>query len=390
MKGSITKRGKDAWRIRFDVGHHPDGRRKVASVTVRGTRREAEAERRRRLGAVDEGTFVERSKLTVAEFVRQRVDHWHKTGRITLRTRERYDDLVDHQIARFLGEKVVQRLRTLDIEQWHVTLRNEGAASGGGLTTGTIRSAHGILKKALAEGVKHGLLTRNVCSGDDGEKAPKAKSSEVEIIEADHIADVVAKLRARAIYPKAIVSLFMGLRRGEVLALRLGSADFATKILKVREAVEQTRGEGLRLKPPKTAAGSRDLVMPDIVVEALSEVRRELLERHMALGLGRPTDKTLLFSRIFDGGLQSPSQYSGDWREAVLSLDLPDVSLHALRHTHASMLIDAGVDIVRISKRLGHADPAVTLRIYGHLFRKRDDVSADAINQALGSIGQRS
>jgi integrase len=74
----------------------------------------------------------------------------------------------------------------------------------------------------------------------------------------------------------------------------------------------------------------------------------------------------------------------------VLALDLPDVSLHALRHTHASMLIDAGVDIVRISKRPGHADPAVTLRIYGHLFRKRDDVSADAINQTLGSIGKRS
>jgi integrase len=390
LKGSITKRGRDTWRLRFDVGQHPDGRRKVASITVKGNRRQAEAERRKRLGSVDDGTYVERSKVTVAEFVRERVKHWHKAGKITLRTRERYDDLVDHQIVRFLGEKVVQRLSTLDIEQWHVTLHNEGAAHGGGLTAGTIRSAHGILKKALAEGVKHGLLTRNVCSGDDGEKAPKAKSSEVEIIDAKQIADVVAKLRGRSIFAKVVISLFTGLRRGEVLALRLGSVDFATKILKVREAVEQTRSEGLRLKPPKTAAGSRDLVMPDIVVEALGEVRRELLERHMALGLGRPTDKTLLFSRIFDGGLQSPSQYSSDWREAVLALGLPNVRLHSLRHTHASMLVDAGVDIVRISKRLGHKDAAVTLRIYGHLFRKRDDASADAINLALSSIGKPS
>jgi integrase len=73
----------------------------------------------------------------------------------------------------------------------------------------------------------------------------------------------------------------------------------------------------------------------------------------------------------------------------VLALRLPDVSLHALRHTHVSQLIDAGVDIVRISKRIGHADPAVTLRVYGHLFRKRDDMSADAINAALGAVGKR-
>jgi integrase len=56
--------------------------------------------------------------------------------------------------------------------------------------------------------------------------------------------------------------------------------------------------------------------------------------------------------------------------------------------THVSQLIDADFDIVRISKRIGHADPAVTLRVYGHLLRKRDDMSAEAIDIALGSIGK--
>jgi integrase len=65
-----------------------------------------------------------------------------------------------------------------------------------------------------------------------------------------------------------------------------------------------------------------------------------------------------------------------------------DITLHALRHTHASQLIDAGVDVVTISKRLGHASPNITLQIYAHLFRKRDDKAADAINAALATLGK--
>jgi integrase len=63
------------------------------------------------------------------------------------------------------------------------------------------------------------------------------------------------------------------------------------------------------------------------------------------------------------------------------------VTFHALRHTHASQLIDAGVDIVTISKRLGHAKPDITLRIYAQLFRKDDSKAAAAINAALNRYG---
>jgi integrase len=62
---------------------------------------------------------------------------------------------------------------------------------------------------------------------------------------------------------------------------------------------------------------------------------------------------------------------------------MPDVTFHALRHTHASQLIDAGVDIVTISKRLGHSKPDITLRVYSHLFRN-DDKAAEAINAMSG------
>jgi integrase len=84
---------------------------------------------------------------------------------------------------------------------------------------------------------------------------------------------------------------------------------------------------------------------------------------------------------------------SGTWASGSVSkrcvaesIGLAEITFHALRHTHASHLIDAGIDVVKISRRFGHASPAITLKIYAHLFRKRDDKSSAAINAAVASL----
>jgi len=83
-----------------------------------------------------------------------------------------------------------------------------------------------------------------------------------------------------------------------------------------------------------------------------------------------------------DGSPQSPDSFGSAWGKLAKKLGL-GVSFHGLRHTHASQLIDAGLDVVTIAKRLGHASPAITLNVYAHLFRKDDRKAADAINAAL-------
>jgi integrase len=122
--------------------------------------------------------------------------------------------------------------------------------------------------------------------------------------------------------------------------------------------------------------------MPDEVVEALRAYCRDQLELRMQLGQGRLPDDALLFAKL-EGEPRSPSAVSRAWSDFVGRIGLPDATFHNLRHTHASQLIDAGVDIVTISKRLGHAKPDITLRIYAHLFRKDDSKAAAAINAAL-------
>jgi integrase len=105
----------------------------------------------------------------------------------------------------------------------------------------------------------------------------------------------------------------------------------------------------------------------------------------MALGLGKLPDDALIFPAM-NGGPQSPRAFSAYWADHAAELGMSDITLHALRHTHASQLIDAGIDVVAVSKRLGHANPTVTLRIYAHLFRKRDDRAASAINAAVAGL----
>lgn len=105
----------------------------------------------------------------------------------------------------------------------------------------------------------------------------------------------------------------------------------------------------------------------------------------MKLGAGKLPDDALLFADL-DGNPLGPSAISSDFGDLADSIGTPEITFHALRHTHASQLIDAGVDIVTISKRLGHAKPSVTLAIYAHLFNEDDSKAAVAINEALAGV----
>jgi integrase len=169
------------------------------------------------------------------------------------------------------------------------------------------------------------------------------------------------------------------MRLGEILALRWNRVDLDRKVIQVREALEHTKAHGIRFKPPKSKAGRRDITLPDALVEALRMHRRAQLELRLQLGAGRMPEDALLFADL-DGNPPSPGSYSSAWADFAKAIDAPEVTFHALRHTHASALIDAGVDIVTISRRLGHAKPDITLRVYAHLFQKDDSKAAAAIN----------
>jgi integrase len=378
MKGHIRERSPGHWAIILDVNKNGTRRRKWHSF--KGSKREAQAECARLITAMKGGEYVEANKLTVGQYLFDRLAQWEGGKKISPKTMERYRELINNQIIPHLGGKQLQKLKAIDIEAWHNTLIANGRKDGrGSLSHMTIRHAHRVLSKALKEAARFDLVTRNVAAT---EKPPKVDDAEIQIIEAHRLRELLDRLRGRAIYPKAIISLFCGLRRGEVLALRWRHIDLDRKIIEVREALEETKARGVVVKAPKSKAGRRDVSMPDIVVEALREYRKQQLELRMRLGLGKLSDDDLLFSTL-DGGLLSPRRFSDAWANVAASIGMGDITFHSLRHTHASQLIDAGVDVVTIAKRLGHSSPTVTLNVYAHLFREKDDKAATAINEAL-------
>jgi integrase len=192
---------------------------------------------------------------------------------------------------------------------------------------------------------------------------------------------VLDALKGRSLYPIVATALGTGMRRGELLALRWKDVDLDGAKLRVEQSLEQTKRGGLVFKAPKTRHGRRTITLPSSTVAVLREHLKATLERRFTLGQGKLPDGALVFA-TWDGSTRSPNAMSKEWRRAIHAAKLK-ATFHSLRHTHASSLIAAGIDVLSISRRLGHGSPAITLGVYGHLF-KPDDRAAAAIDELLG------
>jgi integrase len=383
MRGHLRRRGTRSWELKYDI--RTDGPRKTIYRAFRGTRHQAEIEIARQLTQIADGGHVEPSKLTVGEHIRARFEQWRAAGTISPKTAEGYAGLIERHILPHLGGRLLQKLTTRDVEAWHSTLLTSGRKGRygrpdgqAGVSARTIGHAHRVLSKALREGMRHDLVLKNVAAI---ERAPKVTAEEMKILTPEQVAELPAQLEGQALAAPALVALFTGMRRGEILALRWVNVDLGAKIIRVRESLEATKA-GLRFKPPKSKAGVRDITLPAIVVETLQSHRKTLLERRLMLGQGKLTDEDLVFP-MWNGSPHHPDAFGSTWIKLATQFSL-GVSFHGLRHTHASQLIDAGVDVVTIARRLGHASPAITLNVYAHLFRKDDGKAAAAIDAALG------
>jgi integrase len=381
MRGHIRECGPQSFQLKIDIGRSAEGKRLVEYHRFYGSKRAAQTRLTELLSAVDKRAHVPRSTRTVGAHVAERIEQWVRLGVASPKTAERYRELLRNQIVPHLGAIVLQDLKAADISRWHATLLDSGRKDGeGGLSALTVRHAHRLLGKALREAQRFDLVVRDPTIG---ERPPKVVREEVVILTGDEARAIVTKLVDNPIYPKAIVALFTGLRRSELLALKWSYIDLDRKTLRVVEALEETAA-GLRFKTPKSRAGKREITLPDIVVAVLRDHRKRQSEQRMKLGAGRLPADALVFSRL-DGGPLSPNALSKEWAKAAASIGVK-ATLHAARHTHVSFLIDAGINVVKISRRVGHADIATTLNVYAHLFDAREDKSAEAINAAVAGL----
>jgi integrase len=368
--GNITRRGERSWRLKFEGGERDpiNGKRRTRYVTVRGTKKEAQRELTRRLAEVDKGTAVDPSTVTIAEYLRGWLD---SASNLAPKTLERYRQLAEQQIIPHLGGTLLQKLRPAQIHSWHSALLKCGGKDGRPLSARTVGHAHRILHGALERAMRLEIVSRNVAHVIS---PPKVDAAEIVILTAEEITDVLDKLGDHPLHPIVALAVSTGIRRGELCALPWGAVDFDAATIRVERSLEET-ASGLRIKPPKTRHGFRTIAVPKSTAEILREHYRQQLERRVSLGLGRPGPTDFVFT-LADGSTYPPDKLSRDWGNVVRDRKLPQVMFHALRHSHASALISAGVDIVTVSRRLGHGSPSITLRVYAHAFGGDKDAAA--------------
>jgi integrase len=378
MTGHVRRRGDRSWEIKFDLGTDPlTGKRLTRYHSFKGTKREAEAELTRLKAGADAGTYVDPSKTTLSEFIDRWLSDWAPAN-VTPKTLERYKQLTSLHVKPHLGASRLQKVKALHFAELYGKLQRAKADGGAGLHPRTVGHVHRLAHRILSHALKWGLLVSNPVSSAD---PPPVERTEIEIMTPDQVNAVLPALRGRTIYPIAVLGLATGMRRGELLALRWGDVDFDAGKVRVERSLEQTKA-GLRFKSPKTKSGRRNVSLPASVVTELRAHWRRQQEGRLALGIGKASGEDLVFTRA-DGATIIPDALSKEWARLVRSLKLPDVTLHAWRHTHASQLIAAGLDIVTVSRRLGHGNPSITLTVYAHLFSNTDARAAEIIEAAF-------
>jgi integrase len=249
-----------------------------------------------------------------------------------------------------------------------------------GLNPKTILHHHRLISAILNKAIKWQIILSNPSTRVE---LPKVKPTEATFYDDEQIMQLFRSLIDEPLkYQCAIyIALYGGLRLGEVTGLEWSDIDFEEKSLSITKARQYISGLGTYDIEPKTERSVREIQLSDGVLNILKEYKNEQEAESQRIG-----DKWVDSGKIFTqwNGLpmfpSTPSQWFNKWLKRT---DLPKVTFHQLRHSHASILIANGVDIATVSKRLGHAKILTTINTYTHAIKSKDTAAADLLDDII-------
>jgi integrase len=393
MQGHVRKRGKDSWEYIADIGMHEAERcrecgrrfwverrpreicptcggrlieteeRRRQTKAGFATRREAQAALNKVLVAVEEKTFVAPAKLSLREYLR---DEWLPAIEATIRPSSfrAYKQHVECHICPHLGSVPLQKLSGAQINALYARLALIGKKDGkSGLSPLSIRHVHATLHRALKDAVRWERITRNPIEAADPPRIRGDGTRELKTWSAEQLKAFLNSTRDERLSPLWHVLAMTGMRRGEALGLRWIDVDLEAGRLSVRRALIPN-GAVVVVSEPKTAKGRRSVALDPETVEVLKRQAGQQLADQVKKG-DKWTDSGLVFTKE-DGEAWHPEVVSRFFRAAVQRSRLPEIRLHDLRHTHATLALRAGIHPKVVSERLGHATIAITLDTYSH------------------------
>lgn len=263
----------------------------------------------------------------------------------------------------------------VDIKSVFEPVNNKGKLSGA-----TIRRHHELISSIMRTAVEWQIVFSNPC---ERVKPPKVGKSEPRYLDDEQARQLLSLLEGEPPQYQAIIKtlIFTGLRRGELCGLEWPDIDFENSVIHVRRESLYLADKGVFTDSGKTATSIRSIKTPDAVIDVLKAHKAWQAEERLKQG-DRWENSNRLFTNQ-DGAPIHPDVITNWFHHFVEKNNLPDVSVHSLRHTNATLMIASGTAVTTVAKRLGHANASTTTKIYAHAIRSADEAAAETLQDIL-------
>lgn len=355
--GHIRKRG-DSYLLTIEAGRDCNGKRKRIYRTVR-TKKEAQRLKYELVAEIERGTYVEPQKMSVGEYL----EFWLESKRpnIAPRTYESYKMIIDKHLTPALGKAELDKLQPISIEGY----KNKKLAE---LSNRTVQYHLSVLSQALNQAVRLQLLNRNPV---DAVEKPRVQKGRAEFLTPEQADTLLQAAKGKREYPATHFALHTGMRLGEVLGLLWECVDLVGKMVHVRRQLQVVDNKVKLTDILKTDSSYRSIPISQPVVDMLE-------------GLPRLSDFVFCIPKgHYAGRPFDPTNFDNRFTEICNIANLKGVTFHTLRHTHASLLLAAGVPLNVVQERLGHERASTTLDIYAHVLPGSQEKYADMFAEIL-------
>jgi integrase len=393
MTGRVGKyklaTGEVKWFYVYDRSPQADGRRRQIKKRGYATKKAADEALRQALAPQqstdedDHGTLAIQ-RVTVNDFL----DQWlteHVRRYLEPKTAERYADMMKY-LRPMIGSLALLDLKPVVLQQMINRLHDSGGKDGSKLSARTVRNIATTFSSALNKAIVWDTEPTFLFNPMKKVKLPKLQRKKKKIVEAGEYQWLFESARGHPwLYALLVFDAATGARRGEALCLQWTDLDFRTKEVRIAKSLSQTRA-GIFVKATKE--DSEDVVsLPDHVIKVLEQHRQQQEKARKLLGADYRTELDLVFADA-DGDYLKPDSVTAKVSLLMKRCGLQGVSLHSLRHSHGSHLLNKGMSLPAVSRRLRHADPAITARIYSHEVSGDQGKAAQHWDQFMSEIGK--
>ena len=388
MEGYVRRRvlssGAIRYQARLGTGRNPgNGKRQQVTRTFE---RERDAWRwvRDQSKALEQDRFVERHDTTLGEYL---TNEWLPMILPTLKpsTAASYRWSIVTHVVPLVGALPLQRLKPPDLAQFSSALvatpkRNRAK---GTLSPKTVRNVFGILEKALSDAVDLNYLAANPAAAKSAKPRVRVARTGAKIKAWDEgqLGSFLDATTQSPYWSAWFLAAYTGMRRGELIGLRWSDVDLGRARLHVRQSVVLAGGEAVDQEDGKTLNSARSIDLDPDTIDILLNLQKAQSDLLAEVGID---SSEYVFCRP-DGSHLEPDSFSQAFDRAVARQRaiVPKLSLQGLRHTHATILLKAGVPVKVVSERLGHASVAFTMMQYQHVLPGMQADAALTFAQAI-------